>query len=403
MNRERLRSSDFSVDVGLLRAWPPVEGKREQACTDRSDRKLHRGSEARVAEIAFTAEHYRSELVHLASRVLGSSEHADDIVQDALLEALVNLSECPVNLQAAAWLCKIISDIALQANRTRDEGIVDSAGAVSLEYTGKHRLLLVDPRMDVERHYELQEMRDLAFTILEGMSDARRQVLEMCVLEERPVPQVAAALKLSPSDVKVLAFRTKIALRRQISKLRQRRRERAVVSERCSQSQCGEGRSAPVSPCDRQKWSMGFIEAQLARGRRFQVLTLVDQHTRECLMLCTGAALSGEKIAAALDKIITSRGAPKSITVDRGTEFGSKAMHYCSHLNRIHPDLLRPGGPVENGYIETLNRSLRDECLNVDVFFSVAEVRRKLELWRRKYNNERPLVYSRSRRAARAG
>ena len=84
-------------------------------------------------------------------------------------------------------------------------------------------------------------------------------------------------------------------------------------------------------------------------------------------------ALSREKVAVALDKVVALRGAPKSITVDNGTEFASKAMDHWAYLNGAHLDFIHPGRPVENGYIESFNSRLRDECLNVEVFFSVAD------------------------------
>jgi len=125
-------------------------------------------------------------------------------------------------------------------------------------------------------------------------------------------------------------------------------------------------------------------------GRWIRVLTVVDQFTRECLTLFADNALSGEKVSIALDKVVALRGAPESITVDNGTEFASKAMDLWAYKNGVHLDFIRPGKPVENGYIESFNGRLRDECLNVEVFFTLADARRKLHLWRRDYNHYRP-------------
>lgn len=97
-------------------------------------------------------------------------------------------------------------------------------------------------------------------------------------------------------------------------------------------------------------------------------------------------SLSGKKVAAALDKVVAQRGTPESITVDNGTEFASKAMDLWAYRNRVHLDFIRPGRPVENGYIESFNGKLRDECLNVEVFFVLADARRKLHHWRHDYN-----------------
>jgi transposase InsO family protein len=84
------------------------------------------------------------------------------------------------------------------------------------------------------------------------------------------------------------------------------------------------------------------------------------------------------------------RGAPTSVTVDNGTEFTSKALDFWAYKNGVHLDFIRPGKPVENGYIESFNGKLRDECLNVEVFFTLTDARRKLHLWRRDYNHHRP-------------
>lgn len=85
--------------------------------------------------------------------------------------------------------------------------------------------------------------------------------------------------------------------------------------------------------------------------------------------------LSGEKVVTALDKVLPQRGVPESITVDNGTEFTSKALDHWAYRKRCTSDFIRPGRPVENGYIESFNGRLRDECLNVEVFFNLAEAR----------------------------
>ena len=103
---------------------------------------------------------------------------------------------------------------------------------------------------------------------------------------------------------------------------------------------------------------MDFVAQRLSDGRWIRVLTVVDQYTRECLTLHADTALSGEKVASALDKIIARRGAPKSITMDNGTEFASKAMDHWASLNGVHLDFIRPGRPVENRY----TRASTEDC-----------------------------------------
>lgn len=139
-----------------------------------------------------------------------------------------------------------------------------------------------------------------------------------------------------------------------------------------------------------ERWSMDFVAARLLDGRWFRVLTVVDQFTRECLLLLADSSLTGQKVALALSQAIAVRGAPVSITVDNGTEFASRAMDGWAYQYGVQLDFIRPGRPTENGYIESFNGRLRDECLNVEVFFTLADVRDKLERWRQDYNQVRP-------------
>lgn len=148
----------------------------------------------------------------------------------------------------------------------------------------------------------------------------------------------------------------------------------------------------PASAATRpnEKWSMDFVAARLLDGRWFRVLTVVDQFTRECLLLLVDRSLSGQKVALALSQVIAERGAPVSITVDNGTEFYSRAMESWAYQYGVQLAFIRPGKPVENSYIESFNGRLRDECLNVEVFFGLSDARDKLERWRQDYNQVRP-------------
>jgi putative transposase len=139
-----------------------------------------------------------------------------------------------------------------------------------------------------------------------------------------------------------------------------------------------------------QRWSMDFVSDRFVNDRWFRVLTVVDQFTRECLLLYADRALSGEKVAAELERIARERGVPTSITVDNGSEFASRAMDAGAFGHGIHLDFIRPGKPVENGYSESFHGRLRDDCLNVSLFFSLEDARQKLEQWRQDYNRTRP-------------
>ena len=139
-----------------------------------------------------------------------------------------------------------------------------------------------------------------------------------------------------------------------------------------------------------QKWAMDFVAARLFDGRWFRVLTVVDQFTRECLLLLADRSLNGHQVALALSQVIAERGAPTSITVDNGSEFYSRAMEAWACQHGVQLVFIRPGKPVENSYIESFHGRLRDECLNVEVFFGLSDARDKLEHWRQDYNEVRP-------------
>jgi putative transposase len=139
-----------------------------------------------------------------------------------------------------------------------------------------------------------------------------------------------------------------------------------------------------------QRWSMDFVSDRFADGRWFRILTVVDQYTRECLCVHAERSQTGKKVAEQLSRIITRQGPPESITSDNGSEFVGKAMEVWSYQNGVKLEFIRPGKPVENGFVESFNGRLRDECLNVEVFFDVPDARMKLEQWRVDFNHSRP-------------
>lgn len=146
----------------------------------------------------------------------------------------------------------------------------------------------------------------------------------------------------------------------------------------------------PGATAPNQRWSMDFMSARVADGRWFRILTVVDQFTRECLCLVADQSLTGKKVAEALEPVVLQRGTPRAITVDNGSEFASRVMDAWAYRHGIQLDFIRPGKPVENGFIESFNGRLRDECLNVEMFFTLDDVREKLTRWQEDYNRLRP-------------
>jgi putative transposase len=128
----------------------------------------------------------------------------------------------------------------------------------------------------------------------------------------------------------------------------------------------------------------------LSDGRRFRILTVVDDHTRENLALVADTSLSGLRVTRELDRVISERGAPGTIVFDNGTEFTSMAILRWVQDNGIDWHYIAPGQPTHNAFVESFNGKLRDECLNETLFGSLAEARSTLEEWQEDYNTHRP-------------
>ncbi|ACG72778.1 Integrase catalytic region [Anaeromyxobacter sp. K] len=146
----------------------------------------------------------------------------------------------------------------------------------------------------------------------------------------------------------------------------------------------------PAPTAANERWSMDFMRDTLDDGRPFRIFTLVDVFTRECPLLAADTSLTGHKVAELLDHVAVERGYPKTITVDNGTEFYSKAMDSWAYRNGVQLQFIRPGKPVENAFIESFNGRLRDELLNSELFMGLHDARQKLETWRLDYNQNRP-------------
>ena len=152
------------------------------------------------------------------------------------------------------------------------------------------------------------------------------------------------------------------------------------------------GTRRPMMVPDRpnHRWSLDFVSDAFTDGRRFRVLTVVDDHTRECLALIADTSLSGRRVVRELDAIIACRGRPLTVVSDNGTEFTSMAILRWSQDRQIDWHYIAPGKPMQNGFIESFNGSFRDECLNEMLFSSLAEARDRITDWKEDYNSHRP-------------
>jgi putative transposase len=139
-----------------------------------------------------------------------------------------------------------------------------------------------------------------------------------------------------------------------------------------------------------QHWSMDFVSDSLYNGRRFRVLTIVDDLSRECPVLEADHSLTGQRVTRVLTRVALTRGLPEVITVDNGPEFISKALDLWAFENNVKLRFIQPGKPTQNAYIESFNGKFRDECLNDNVFVSLNSAQEIIETWRLDYNSQRP-------------
>jgi putative transposase len=136
---------------------------------------------------------------------------------------------------------------------------------------------------------------------------------------------------------------------------------------------------------------MDFVADKLFDGRKFRALTVVDNFSRKCLKIHVGQSIKGPDVVQVVNDIVEAENAlPERIKVDNGSEFISKAMDLWAYDNEVKIDFSRPGKSTDNAFIESFNGSLRDECLNTNWFLSLEDAKKKIETWRREYNEYRP-------------
>lgn len=169
------------------------------------------------------------------------------------------------------------------------------------------------------------------------------------------------------------------------------REERLVVRKRGGRKRALGTRAPMALPqAWNHRWSLDFVSDALSDGRRFRVLAIVDDFTRECLTLVADTSLSGSRVARELDALIEERGRPMMVVSDNGTELTSNAMLRWQEETGVAWHYIAPGKPMQNGFVESFNGRLRDELLNEIMFRSLVHAREALEAWRRDYNGHRP-------------
>jgi transposase InsO family protein len=137
-------------------------------------------------------------------------------------------------------------------------------------------------------------------------------------------------------------------------------------------------------------WAYDFAEDRTHDGRKYRMLTIVDEFTHECLAIRVKRKLKSIDVIEALADLFLLRGAPQHVRSDNGPEFVALAVQEWIAAVGAKTAYIEPGSPWENGYIESFNARLRDELLNGEIFYSLAEARVVIESWRRHFNAVRP-------------
>ena len=139
-----------------------------------------------------------------------------------------------------------------------------------------------------------------------------------------------------------------------------------------------------------QRWSLDFVSDSLVDGRRFRILCVIDDFSRECLATVADNSISGARVARELDRIAGVRGYPCMVVSDNGIELTSNAILQWQGERSVAWHYIAPGKPMQNGFVESFNGRLRDECLNEHLFRSYGHAREVIARWRHDYNNHRP-------------
>ena len=137
-------------------------------------------------------------------------------------------------------------------------------------------------------------------------------------------------------------------------------------------------------------WSYDFVEDRTHDGRKFRMLNVIDEFTRECLAIRVDRKLKSTDVIDVLSDLFILHGAPGHVRSDNGPEFIAKAVREWISAVGAKTAFIEPGSPWENGYCESFNSKLRDELLNGELFYSLAEARIVIESWRQHYNTLRP-------------
>jgi putative transposase len=167
--------------------------------------------------------------------------------------------------------------------------------------------------------------------------------------------------------------------------------EGLAVRRRSRKRLAREGRGATPAPTrPDERWGLDFLSDALDSGRRLRLLCVLDLFTREALAIEVDVSLPGARVVAVLERLAAARGAPADLVLDNGPELTGRALDAWAAAHGVRLRFIAPGKPSQNGFVESFNGRLRDECLNQSWFTSLTDARATVEAWRRDYNGGRP-------------
>ena len=138
------------------------------------------------------------------------------------------------------------------------------------------------------------------------------------------------------------------------------------------------------------RWSLDFVHDQFANGRRYRVLNIIDDVTKQCLAAIPDTSISGCRMARELTTIVQRKGKPGMIVSDNGTEMTSNAIFAWAKDHGVEWHYIQPGKPMQNGFVESFNGRMRDELLNETLFFGLDHAKQEISDWIEDYNEQRP-------------
>ena len=153
----------------------------------------------------------------------------------------------------------------------------------------------------------------------------------------------------------------------------------------------GQGSDRPIQATHpNHVWTYDFLHDQLADGRPYKTLSILDEFTRECLTIYVAHTIHATDVVRVLRNLFRRRGAPEFLRSDNGSEFTAEVVKAWLATAHVGPTYIDPGAPWQNGYIESFHDKFRDECLNREWFTSLTEAQVIIERWRKHYNTQRP-------------